>query len=276
MSEENKEKLENGKKILNEIKAIRNQYKVEVVEDQDEIELSILDRVSNLLRYILNDSSLSAYTAFTPEHLEKWKKRRFRRWFKNLIFNNTTNFLYFILLATITGFLISEAVSFYSPGGITDSKSWVKAILTEVCFIFLSGYKTHGKAQYVWVNALRAGIFTLMVFVISSQTLTTGTQTISKNKFIQERIEFIQEQIKEKDKQIVYYRDVKDWPVTTKQVIKEKSELVEELLELKRQQTDGSNVDVSEIEKYKMYGRAAFRVLLLFISVLITRRIFVF
>ena len=86
----------------------------------------------------------------------------------------------------------------------------------------------------------------------------------------------ITEKIKEKEKSIIYYRDVKKWPITTKQLIKEKDLLVKKLIDLKDQQAKGANVDVSDLIRYKAYGKAFFRVLLLFISILITRRIFSF
>ena len=78
------------------------------------------------------------------------------------------------------------------------------------------------------------------------------------------------------EKEITYYRDVRNWPLTTKQLVNEKGILVNKLIDLKDKQASGKNQEISEVERYKMYGRAAFRIILLFISVLITRRIFSF
>ena len=180
------------------------------------------------------------------------------------------------MLATITAFLVSEALSFYAIEGVVTTKTYVKAILTEVSFIFLSAYHTKGKLEAVWVNFLRAGIFCLMLFVISSQTFTIGTKNIAEIDSIQEQIVFVEQQIADKDKEIVYYRDVKNWPRNTRERILEKEELVKKLIKLKEEQAGGKNQKVSQVEKYKMYGRAVFRVLLLFISVLVSRRIFSF
>ena len=268
-------KINNGKQILDQIKEIKSSYEAEQVDEHEE-ELSFLDRFNKLIRLILDDNSISVYQALDKESLERWNKKRFSRFLKKLIIDNFRNVLYFLLLSTITGFLVSEALNFYSLDGIISTKTYVKAILTEVCFIFLSGYRASGKLQTVWVSVLRASIFCLMMFVISSQTLTIGTSTISEAEKIQDQVVLIEKQIAEKDKEIIYYRDVKNWPITTKQLIKEKDELVRKLVNLKEQQASGKNEDVSEVEKYKMYGRAAFRIILLFISILITRRIFSF
>ena len=86
----------------------------------------------------------------------------------------------------------------------------------------------------------------------------------------------LEKQISDKDKDILYYRDTKNWPVTSKQLIKEKDGLVKKLISLKEQQANGKNIDLSNLEKYKMYGKAFFRILLLLISALVTKRIFSF
>lgn len=273
--QENENKVENGQKILDQIKKIKGSYEAEQVDVVEE-EMSFLDRLNRLVQLILNDTSFSVYNALDKESLERWHKKRFSRWLKRMVFNNTTNFLYFIFLATITGFLVSEALTFYAIDGIITTKTFVKAILTEVSFIFLSGYVTKNKWELAWVSFLRAGVFCLMLFVITSQTIDTGTKTISENAVIAEQVAFIEKQIADKEKEIVYYRDVKNWPRNTRERILEKEELVAKLIKLKEEQASGKNEDVSQVEKYKMYGRAAFRVLLLFITVLITRRIFKF
>lgn len=273
MQEENG-KIKNGKEILKKIKDLKSTYEYDEV-DQAEEELSFMDKINRLVQLILGDDSVSLVEVMNEKNLEKWHKKRFSRWLRKLIVGNFRNTLYFILLATITGFLVSEAVQFYAIDGFIDTKTWVKAILTEVSFIFLSGYKTKDKLQTIWVNFLRAGVFALMMFVISSQAIDTGTRTISENTAIAEQIVFIQDQIAEKQKQIDYY-EKKDWPKNLTRSTIEKEELIKKLIKLKEEQASGKNNDVSEIERHKMYGRAAFRVLLLFITVLITRRIFTF
>ena len=197
-------KIQNGKEILQQIKDLKSTYEYEQV-DQAEEELTFIDKVNKLVQLILGDSSVSLREVMDKERLEKWHKKRISRIIKKLVLGNIKNSLYFILLATITGFLVSEAVQFYAIAGVISTKTWIKAILTEVSFIFLSGYRSEGKLQTLWVNFLRAGVFSLMMFVISSQAIDTGTRTISENTAITQQIEFIQEQIKEKDKQIAYY-----------------------------------------------------------------------
>lgn len=267
--------MKNDDEIVKKIQRLREGYQVEL-EDTEEESLSFLDEINDLIRSIFNDSSLSVYTVFSQENLDKWKASRFTRWLKNTIFGNIQKFLYFILLATITGFLVSEALDFYAIDSIIDTKTYVKAILTEVCFIFLSGYRSDNKIQMAGVGVLRVSIFCLMLFVITSKTFIDSSKNTSNTNAIQEQIVLLQEQIDEKKKSIVYYRDVKKWPVTTKQLIQEKDQMVSKLVSLKEKQADGATQEVSELVRYKAYGKAFFRVLLLFISMLVTRRIFRF
>ena len=56
----------------------------------------------------------------------------------------------------------------------------------------------------------------------------------------------------------------------------EKEKLTTKLIKLKEKQAAGATQEVSELIRYKAYGKAFFRVLLLFISILVTRRIFYF
>lgn len=273
MQEENK-KIKNGKEIVEQIQAIQSDYhskQVDVVEE----EMSFLDRLNKLVQTILNDDSFSVYQSLNKESIEKWHKSRFKRAFIRFFKNNVQNFFYFLLLVTITGFLVSEALSFYAIDGIISTKTYVKAILTEVCFIFLSGYRSEGKLQTTFVSLLRASIFCLMLFVITSETFVEGRKNIGNTNAIAEQIQIIEEQIEEKEKTIEFYRQ-KDWGVNVRKHTDDKNELVKELLELKKQQAKGANTGVSQIEEYKMYGKAFFRVLLLLISALITRRLFKF
>lgn len=274
MKDEEKEKIENGKEILHYIKGMRSEYEAAEVDQQEE-EMRFLDKLNRLIQLILKDDSFSIYTAISETNLQKWHKSRLTRIIKNLLFSNLRNSLYFILLATITGFLVSEALSFYAIDGVISTKTYVKAILTEVCFIFLSGYRSSTKLGMIWTSFLRGGIFCLMMFVITSQTLDVGTRTISENEVIAQQIVLIEEQIKQKEKDIEYFKKI-NWPKNAARTTIEKEELVKKLIKLKEEQAAGKNQDVSERERQKMYGRAAFRILLLFISVLITRRIFSF
>jgi hypothetical protein len=266
--------MENKDQIIDKIEKLRSEYKVEL-EDSQEDTLSFLDRIDDLIKSIFNDSSISVYDAFSQENLDKWKKRRLFRFLKNLITNNLQNTLYFILLATITGFLVSEALEFYADSGVLDTKTYAKAILTEVCFIFLSGYRSNNTIQKIGVGVLRGSIFVLMLFVITSKTFVDSTKNTGNSDSIQEQVVLVQEQIKQKEVSIKYYQE-RNWPSTTRQLIKEKDELVVKLIDLKQQQAKGANQEVSKLVEYQAYGKAFFRVLLLFISILITRRIFKF
>lgn len=273
MQDEN-EKTKNKEDILKQVQEIQDNFATELV-DKDEEEMSFLDRANKLIRTILSDDSISIYETLNKESLDKWKKARFSRWIKNLVFKNLRNSLYFLLLATITGFLVSEALTFYAIDGVIDTKTYVKAILTEVCFIFLSGYRCKQLLEQVWVGILRISIFLLMMFVISSQTLKVGVSGSSEANIIQEQIKIVEQQIVEKEKDIQYFKQI-NWPKNAARTTIEKQELLKKLIALKESQASGKNRDVSQVELYKSYGKAAFRVLLLFISVLITRRIFSF
>ena len=272
--------ISNGQKILDQIKKLQSEFEInsETPEEILEEKLSFLDRINKLIRLILNDDSLSVYDALNKDNLEKWKKSRSSKLYKvkSFILKYHKNFLYFLFLSTITGFLVSEALSFYTIGSAITAKTYVKAILTEICFIFLSGYRTVNKIELVFVGILRVCIFFLMMFVISSQVFIQGTTEIGNSDSISKQITLIEGQIEEKEKSIIYYRDVKKWALTTKQLIKEKDDLVKKLIELREKQGSGSSVEVSKLVEYRMYGRAIFRILLLFISVLITRRMFKF
>lgn len=261
--------------IVNSVDRIRKRFRSET-DEPDKIQMSFLDELNELVRKIFKDDPSDVYTVFTPEQLEKWKSRKLRRgvnrFFKKLATMRTA---YFILLVTITCFLVSEAVGFYTIGEIATTKTYIKAILTEICFIFLSGYRAIGKTQTALVGVLRTSLFCLMLFVISSDVTMKGISTISEIDKIQEKIEFVETQIDQKDEAIEFYRK-KDWGVNVRKQLDEKDKLVAELMELKNEQISGKNQDVSDQVMYQTWGRAAFRVILLLISVLITRRLFKF
>jgi len=267
--------MDNGKEILDQIKKIKDDYEVQP-SDFEEEQLSFLDRMNKLIKLILNDNSESIYSAMRPEILEKWKKQRILRLFKKIL-NNPKGVLYFSLLVTITLFLISEALTFYAIDGIINEKTYLKAILTEVSFIFLSGYRSDNRVSFVFVSLLRVSIFSLMLFVISSETLMHGVKDSENTNSIAQQTIILEKQIEGKEKDIQYYKETKpNWAITIKQLIIEKDEMVRKLIILKEKQASGSNKKVSNMVRYKSYGNAFFRILLLFISVLITRRIFIF
>jgi hypothetical protein len=266
--------MENKDQIIDKIEKLRSEYKVEL-EDSQEDTLSFLDRIDDLIKSIFNDSSISVYDAFSQENLDKWKKRRLFRFLKNLITNNLQNTLYFILLATITGFLVSEALEFYADSGVLDTKTYAKAILTEVCFIFLSGYRSDNTIQKIGVGALRVSIFCLMLFVITSEITLKGTRDIDQIDNLADRIARIEKQIDSINKEIDYYKSI-DWKWRMTQGIKKRDELEKQVQELKEKQSESGTKEVSKLLQYKIYGKAAFRVILLMISVLITRRLFKF
>ena len=276
MQEENKDStnLNNGRDILQHIKDMKADYEAKP-DEVVEAEMSFLDRLNKLVQLILNDSSFSVYTALDKESMDLWKKKRFSRWLKKTIMTNYKDTFYFLFLASITAFLVSEAVTFYADGNVADAKTYVKAILTELSFIFLSGFKSADWKQKIWVNILRAGVFSLMLFVISSQTILSGTKFSTNSESIQQQVELLEKQIAEKEKTIQFYID-KGWGNNVRKQSEEKDKLVTKLIDLKEQQAQGSNEKVSDQVIYKSYGQAFFRVLLLLISVLITRRLFSF
>lgn len=269
MAGDNKELVEIAEKI-------RKGYS-SVLEDEDEEKLSFLDELNSLVRVILKDDPVDIYTLLTPEELKKWKSAKLKRHLKRLfssIFSRSS--LYFILLATITGFLVSEAVPFYALGGVITSKTWLKAILTEVCFIFLSGYRSDNNVQAGFVGILRVAIFCLMLFVITSEVTLQGTKDVSKIDNIANRIVRLEQQIVKTEKDIERYRKI-NWSRNMTTSIRKREQLEEQVQELKsRQEKEGASKEVAKIIEYKMYGKAAFRLILMFISVLITRRIFTF
>lgn len=277
MSENDKENsnLSNGREILQHIKDMKTQYVARPEEDVVEAEMSFLDRLNKLSQLILNDDSFVIYKALDKESMEKWKKKRFSRWLKKTIVTNYKNTFYFAFLASITAFLVSEAVTFYADGNVADAHTYVKAILTELSFIFLSGFVSKDWKQKLWVNTLRAGVFSLMLFVISSQTILSGTKVSTNSTAIAEQVQLLEQQIAEKEKTIQFYI-AKGWGNSVRKQTEDKNKLVDKLIALKEQQAQGSNEKVSDQVVYRSYGQAFFRVLLLLISVLITRRLFSF
>ena len=271
---ESDSKLNNGREILQHIRDMKAMYEAQP-EDIVEEEVSFLDKMNRLIQLILNDDSFSFYTALDKDSVDRWKKKRFSRWFKKIIVQNYKNTFYFVFLVAITTFLVSEAVTFYADGNIADFKTYIKAILTEISFIFLSGYRVSGWIDRIWVGLLRAGVFSLMLFVISSQTIIGGAHFDTNSQAIQEQVVILEKQITEKEKIVQFYIE-KGWGNNVRKHTEDKNTLVEKLIILKEKQAEGFNSEVSKLVVYKSYGQAFFRILLLLISVLITRRIFLF
>ncbi len=261
--------------LVSSIDKIRSRFKTELA-DPDQAQLSFIDELNELIRKIFKDDPTDVYTTLSPGELEKWKKQRFRRWVSRVVRNiSIRGILYFLLLATITGFLVSEAFPFYAAEGASVSKTWLKAILTEVSFIFLSGYRAVGWVQTALAGLLRVGVFSLMLFVITSDLAFRSVSTTATSDNIKQQIELVEQQIKSKDETIEFYKK-KGWGISVNNHEKEKQLLVEKLFKLKEQQGEGKVEAVSDVKEYQAYGGAAFRVMLMLISVLITRRIFKF
>jgi hypothetical protein len=140
-------------------------------------------------------------------------------------------------------------LDFYAIGDVVTTKTYVKAILTEVCFIFLSGYRSDSKLEMAGVGVLRTSIFCLMLFVITSKTFIDSSKNTGNTDAIASQVKLLEKQIEEKEKSIIYYRDVKKWPITTKQLIKEKDEMIKKLIKLKEEQAKGANREVSDLRR---------------------------
>jgi hypothetical protein len=268
--------MDKEKELIDQAERIRKGY-ASVMEDEEEEQLSFLDEINKLIRIIFKDAPIDVYTVLTQGQLEKWKKQKYKRAFKKFFSSvSIPRISYFILLATITAFLVSEAIPFYAIGAKVTAKTWVKAILTEVCFIFLSGYRSKGLVETLSVGVLRVAIFCLMLFVITSEVVLQGTGEVAKINNIQTQISTIEQQIKSKEVEIKFYMD-KGWGNNTRQRVLERDKLAEQLRELKeRQIEEGASKEVSSLIRYKTYGKAIFRLILMFISVLVSRRIFKF
>ena len=265
--------MSDDKKILDSAKRIQRKFKTELEDPVEANDMAFIDEVNAHVKGLLGDHGTDIYTALSEERLEQWKKRKFRRFLRTLLSQRT---LFFLLLAVITVFLMTEALSFYSVDGMIDFKTYVKAALTEICFIFLSGYRASGRLQTAMVGALRVSLFCLMLFVISSGVIFSGANFRSDISNLSSQITLIEQQIQAKEKEIDFYIK-KDWPRNATQSRIAKEKLVDKLLELKQQQMDEKkNEDVSDLVLYQTWGRAAFRLILLFISVLLTRRLFRF
>lgn len=258
--------------IQAKIDKLRKRYKTEIKGEKKDPQQSFLDDLNDLVRMIFEDRSTDVYTTLNEEALKKWKNNKWKRLLRNI---NIRNILYLAFLIAIIVFLVSEAVAFYAVGGVVTSYAFVKAILTEISFVFLNGFRSVGIWQTAAVTAMRVTVFCLMLFVITSEVTFEGANTQSEISSIAQRIELLEEQIEEANKSIEFYRN-KDWGGNAARVERERDEMRNQLVELKEEQAKGKSEAVSNLVEYKTWGHAVFRVMLMLVSILITRRLFKF
>lgn len=264
--------MKNQIEILEKADQIQKKFKSETIDEQ-EVQESFLESIHGLISAIFGDDADAAYELIESGDLAKYKKRSWKRKLKNFFFS--TKFFYITMLLSTVTFLVSEAVTFYAVEGVITTKTYIKAILTELAFIFLSGYVATDRLTKWAVRGLTASVFCLMLFVISAETIKVGVAGVSESNQIAAQIQILESQIDEKEKLIDFYIK-KDWPRNATSTRIEKDKLINKLINLKDEQTSGKTNDITEVEQYKSYGKAFFRVILLLINFLITRRLFKF
>jgi len=260
-------------KVLQAVNDIKKKFATESV-DEEQVKESFVDKLNALLQSIFGDDVDAAYELLEKGDLSNYRKSYIKR-LRKFVYSNLKNFFYAAFMFSIVAFLVSEAVTFYAVDGVVESKTYIKAILTEVSFIFLSGYVATTKWTQVISKLLLAGVFGLMLFVISAETLKQGEAGSQESAIIAQQIITLETQIKEKEELIKYYVSI-GWPRNATTTRLEKQKLVDKLLLLKEKQAAGKNESVTDIERYKSYGKAFFRVILLMINLLISRRVFKF
>jgi hypothetical protein len=253
-------------KLFKQAEDIRKEY-VTYDLDQQQEEMSLLDRINDILSTIFENDTITVSYLFNPEKEQEYKWHRFKKAIIPRIFP-------LVLLFALTSFLISEASLFYGDG-ITTPYAYFKAILTEVCFIFISAYRSTNWFEKAAVSLVRVGMVALMLFVITSETFLNTTKTVENTSILSERVVALERQIESKQKTIDFYLS-KGWGYKVNKFEDEKSRLEKQLMELKTEQQGGSNLAVSKVVEYKAYGHAFFRFILLCISMLISRRFFRF
>jgi hypothetical protein len=262
-------------KLLEQANKIRKGY-VSVTESEEDMKLSFIDELNSLVRLIFRDEPVDAYTLISEEELLRWKKSRVKRLLKRIVNTPVIKIFYASLLAAIVIFLISEAINFYSNDGVITLKTYVQAILTEVCFVFLNGYRSEGRINYIFTFILRACMFLFMLFVVTAETALHGTKDISKVDSLTDRIARIERQIEKNEQDIEKFKSM-NWNIRMTQAIASRNKLEDELRRLLEQkELSGASDEVSSIMRYKIYAKAFFRIMLIMISVLITRRLFSF
>lgn len=254
-----------NKELDHKIAKFKHDYATQYIDEERE-DLLVLDRVNDIVKDILEDPEVELDHLFTEEKM----KNRNGYWarFKKSLPTITQS----VLLIAITSFLVKEAVSFYSSGE-PDLYSYYKAILTEVCFIFLASYQARSLLEKIVAPILRFSLFLLMSFVISSQVILDNTKFSTNSDVVDNRAELIKRQIEDKQKTIDFYIS-KGWAVSTNKHVRDKEKLQEKLDEVLSEQRSGFTGDVARVNTYKAYGNIAFRVIILMISMLISRRLF--
>jgi len=264
--------MENDK-ILKAAADIKKKFASESV-DEVKVKESFVEKLHALLQSIFGDETDAAYELLEKGDLSNYRKSYLKR-VTRFLSSNVKNIFYIAFMTAIVSFLVNEAAIFYAVDGVVTTNAYIQAILTELAFIFLSGYVPMEKAMK-WVSRVLLGsVFCLMMFVISAETIKKGTSGSEESRIIAEQVITLEQQIKEKEKLIDYYISI-NWPKNASSTRLEKEVLVNKLINLKEEQSKGKNKEVSEVEVYKSYGKAAFRVILLLINLLISRRIFKF
>jgi hypothetical protein len=258
------------KDILEKAKEMRRHFETESV-DEEKVQENFSDKLHSLLRSIFGDDTDAAYELVEKGHLKEWRKKAWLRNIKKVLLGKQL-FYITMLIATIA-FLVSEAATFYAGGEEITIGAYYKAILTELAFIFLAGYVATDKLGKWLSKGLLVGVFCLMMFVISAETLTDGVDRVSESGHIARQVETLEKQIKEKDDLIEYYIRI-EWPRNATTTRIERDQLVKRLLELQDRQAEGTNEDVAKMEQYKSYGNAFFRGILLMVNILLVRRAF--
>lgn len=253
------------KNLTDKIAKFKHDYATQYI-DQEQEDFLVLDRVNGIVKDILEDPEVELDYLFTEDKIKK------RNGFWSKVKKALPVITQSALLIAITSFLVKEAVSFYSNGEPT-LYSYYKAILTEVCFIFLASYQARSLLEKIVAPILRASLFLLMSFVISSQVILDSTKFSTSSTVVDNRVELIKKQIEDKQKTIDFYIG-KGWAVSTNKHVKDKEKLQAKLDEVLSEQRSGLTGDVARVNTYKAYGNIAFRVIILMISMLISRRLF--
>lgn len=253
-------------KLIDQAESIRKEY-VTYNLDQEREDMILLDRINDVLATIFEDNTITVAYLFSPDKEPKYIWHRFKTRVLPKVFP-------LALLFALTCFLISEASMFYGDG-VATPYAYFKAILTEVCFIFISAYRPSNWVEKLSASFIRLSMVALMLFVITSETFLNTTKTTENASVLSDRVIAIESQIEAKQKTIDFYL-TKGWGYSVNKFENEKIKLEEQLSELKSEQQGGNTVDVSKIIEYKAYGNAFFRFILLCISMLISRRFFRF
>jgi hypothetical protein len=253
-------------KLIDRADKMRKDYITFNLDEKKE-EMLLLDRINEILVTIFGDDTISIEYLFSPGKKIPYKWHKFKKTFLPKVFP-------LVLLIALTAFLVAEASLFYGDGVRTDYAIF-KAVLTEVCFIFISSYRASGILESIAAFLVRIGMVALMLFVISSENFLNTTKTVENASVIAEKVLILEKQIDSKQKTIDMFL-AKGWGYTVNRHEAEKSVLEKQLIALKSEQQDGANESVTKVVEYKAYGNAFFRFILLFISMLISRRFFRF